>query len=98
MTLGARYYLIGLVLSRSQSQADRLWVRGAPDERITAVEPAVNSDSLRYRLWPFGDCPQNPGSFRSPSSGRSERGGRSVSREEPRPRQGAPGGARASML
>lgn len=55
MTLGARYYLIGLVFSRSQSQADRLWVRVAPDERITAVEPEVNSDDLRYRLWPFGD-------------------------------------------
>ena len=55
MTLGARYYGLGLALSRSQSQADRLWIRVAPDERITAVQPAVASDTLGYRLWPFGD-------------------------------------------
>lgn len=55
MTFGARYYALGLVIGRSQSQADRLWVRVAPDDRITAVEPVVYSDDLRYRLWPFGD-------------------------------------------
>jgi len=55
MTLGARYYALGLVIGRSQSQADRLWVRVDADDRITSVEPAVNSDKLRYRLWPFGD-------------------------------------------
>jgi hypothetical protein len=54
MTLGARYYGLGLVVSRYRTQADRLWVRVAPDDRITAVEPAVNSDKLSYRLWPFG--------------------------------------------
>lgn len=54
MTLGARYYGLGLVLSRYQSQADRVWVRVDADDRITAVETAVNSDKLRYRLWPFG--------------------------------------------
>jgi hypothetical protein len=54
MTFGARYYGLGLVVSRYQTQADRLWVRVAPDDRITAVEPAVNTDKLRYRLWPFG--------------------------------------------
>jgi hypothetical protein len=55
MTLGARYWGLGLVIGRSQSQADRLWVRVAPDDRITAVEPMVASDELHYRLWPFGD-------------------------------------------
>lgn len=55
MTLGARYWGIGFILGRSQSQADRLWVQVAADDRITAVEPAVNSDDLRYRLWPFGN-------------------------------------------
>lgn len=55
MTLGARYWGLGAILGRSQSQADRLWVRVASDDQITAVEPAVNSDDLRYRLWPFGD-------------------------------------------
>ena len=55
MTFGARYYALGLVIGRSQSQADRLWVRVAPDDRITAVEPVVYSDDLSYRLWPFGD-------------------------------------------
>jgi hypothetical protein len=54
MTFGARYYGLGLVMSRYQTQVDRLWVRVAPDDRITAVEPAVNTDELRYRLWPFG--------------------------------------------
>ena len=54
MTFGARYYGLGLVLSRYHTQADRLWVRVAPDERITAVEPDVGTDKLRYRLWPFG--------------------------------------------
>jgi hypothetical protein len=55
MTLGARYYLLGLVIGRSQSAADRLWVKVAPDERITEVDPAVNTDQLHYRFWPFGD-------------------------------------------
>jgi hypothetical protein len=55
MAFGARYYGLGLVMSRYQTQADRLWVRVGPDEQITAVEPAVNTDDLRYRLWPFGD-------------------------------------------
>ncbi len=55
MALGARYYGLGLRIARSQSQADRLWVRVAQDDRITEVEPAVNTDDLRYRLWPFGD-------------------------------------------
>ena len=55
MTLGARYFALGLVIGRRQSQADRLWVRLAPDDRITAVERAVNSGDLEYRLWPFGD-------------------------------------------
>lgn len=55
MTLGARYYLLGLVFGRSQSQGDRLWVKVDSNDQITAVEPAVNSDDLRYRLWPFGD-------------------------------------------
>jgi hypothetical protein len=54
MTFGARYYGLGLVMSRYQNQADRLWVQVAPDDRITAVEPDVGSDRLRYRLWPFG--------------------------------------------
>jgi hypothetical protein len=54
MTFGARYYGLGLVLSRYGTQADRLWVRVDSDNRITAVEPAVNTDKLRYRLWPFG--------------------------------------------
>lgn len=55
MTFGARYYGLGLVIGRSQSQADRLWVRVDPEDRITAVEPVVYSDDLRYRLWPFGE-------------------------------------------
>jgi hypothetical protein len=55
MTLGARYYLIGLVFGRSQSQGDRVWVQVASDDRITAVEPDRNSDDPHYRLWPFGD-------------------------------------------
>jgi hypothetical protein len=55
MTLGARYYGVGLVMGRSQSQGDRVWVRVDPDGRITAVEPNKNSDNLHYRLWPFGD-------------------------------------------
>lgn len=54
MTLGARYYGLGLILSRYGTQADRLWVRVDSDNRVTAVEPAVNTDELRYRLWPFG--------------------------------------------
>jgi hypothetical protein len=54
MTLGFRYYGLGLILSRYETQADRLWVRVDSDNRITAVEPAVNTDKLRYRLWPFG--------------------------------------------
>jgi hypothetical protein len=54
MTLGARYYGLGLVMSRYHAQADRLWVEVAPDDRITAVEPEVGTDRLRYRLWPFG--------------------------------------------
>lgn len=54
MKLGARYYGLGLVFSRYQTQADRLWIKVGPDDRITDVEPAVNSDKLRYRLWPFG--------------------------------------------
>jgi hypothetical protein len=54
MTFGVRYYGLGLVLSRYGTQADRLWVRVDSDNRITAVEPAVNTDKLRYRLWPFG--------------------------------------------
>jgi hypothetical protein len=54
MTFGARYYGLGLVLSGYHTQADRLWVRVAPDERITAVEPDVGTDKLRYRLWPLG--------------------------------------------
>jgi hypothetical protein len=55
MTFGARYYALGLVIGRAQSQADRLWIRVDPDDRVTAVEPVVYSDDLRYRLWPFGD-------------------------------------------
>jgi hypothetical protein len=54
MALGARYYGLGLILSRYETQADRLWVRVDSNDRITAVEPAVNTDELRYRLWPFG--------------------------------------------
>lgn len=54
MTLGARYYGLGLILSRYQTQDDRVWVRVDAGDRITAVETAVNSDKLRYRLWPFG--------------------------------------------
>jgi hypothetical protein len=55
MTFGARYYGLGLVLSRYGTQADRLWVRVDQDNRITGVETSVNTDGLRYRLWPFGD-------------------------------------------
>jgi hypothetical protein len=55
MKLGARYYGLGLVVGRSHAQADRLWIKVAPDDRITAVEPIVYSDDLAYRLWPFGD-------------------------------------------
>ena len=55
MTLGARYYGLGLVMGRGQSYGDRLWIRIDPDDRVTAVEPALNSDELEYRLWPFGD-------------------------------------------
>ena len=55
MTLGARYYGLGLVMGRRQSYGDRLWIRIDPDDRVTAVEPALNSDELEYRLWPFGD-------------------------------------------
>lgn len=54
MTLGARYYGLGLIMSRHHTQADRLWVRVSADDRITAVEPDVGTDRLRYRLWPFG--------------------------------------------
>jgi hypothetical protein len=35
-----------------------LWVRLAPDDRVTAVEPVGHSDDLRYRLRPFGDRPR----------------------------------------
>lgn len=55
MRLGARYYGFGLVMGRSQSYGDRLWVRVDSNDRVTAVDPAVNSDKLEYRLWPFGD-------------------------------------------
>ena len=55
MTLGARYYGLGLVMGRGQSYGDRLWIRIDPDDRVTAVQPAMNSDELEYRLWPFGD-------------------------------------------
>jgi hypothetical protein len=55
MALGARYYGLGLLIGRGQSQADRLWIRLDPDDRVTALEPALNSDDLRYRLWPFGE-------------------------------------------
>jgi hypothetical protein len=55
MTLGARYYGLGLVMGRDHSYADRLWVRLDSNDRVIAVEPAVNSDRLEYRLWPFGD-------------------------------------------
>lgn len=55
MTLGARYYGLGLVMSRAQAADDRLWVRLDQNDRVTSVEPAVNSDKLEYRLWPFGD-------------------------------------------
>ena len=55
MTLGARYYALGLLIGRGQSQADRLWIRLDPDDRVTAIDPEPNSDNLRYRLWPFGD-------------------------------------------
>jgi hypothetical protein len=55
MTLGARYYGLGLLIGRGQSQADRVWIRLDPEDRVTAVEPALNSDQLEYRLWPFGD-------------------------------------------
>lgn len=55
MTFGARYYGLGLVMSRGSSASDRLWVRLDQNDRVTAVEPGLNSDQLRYRLWPFGD-------------------------------------------
>jgi hypothetical protein len=55
MTLGARYYGLGLILSRYHSQADRVWVLVDQDNRITGVETSVNTDDLRYQLWPFGD-------------------------------------------
>jgi hypothetical protein len=55
MTLGARYYGLGLVMERRQSYGDRLWIRIDPDDRVTAVAPELNSDELEYRLWPFGD-------------------------------------------
>lgn len=55
MRLGARYYGVGLLIGRSRSQGDRVWVRVDQDDRITAVEPEKNSDDLHYRLWPFGD-------------------------------------------
>ena len=55
MTLGARYYGLGLLIGRGQSQADRVWFRIDPEDRITGVEPQRNSDQLEYRLWPFGD-------------------------------------------
>jgi hypothetical protein len=55
MTLGARYYGLGLVMRRGRSAADRLWVRLDQNDRIAAVEPGLNSDQLEYRLWPFGD-------------------------------------------
>ena len=55
MTLGARYYALGFIIGRSQSYGDHLLVRVNPDDRITAVQPDVNSDQLRYRPWPFGD-------------------------------------------
>ena len=55
MTLGARYYGLGFVMGRGQSYGDRLWVRIDPEDRVTAVAPALNSDQLEYRLWPFGD-------------------------------------------
>lgn len=54
MKFGARYQGLGLVISRFQTQADRVWVGVAPDGTITSVEPEVNTDKLRYRLWPFG--------------------------------------------
>ena len=37
MTLGARYYGLGLVMGRGQSYGDRLWVRIDPEDRVTAV-------------------------------------------------------------
>lgn len=55
MTLGARYYSLGLVMSRAGSAADRLWVRLDQNDRVASFEPARNSDRLEYRLWPFGD-------------------------------------------
>ena len=58
MTLGGRagprWVGVGLVLSRTHSVADRVWVEVAPDGRIVKVEPLRASDRPRYRLWPFG--------------------------------------------
>lgn len=45
---------VGLVLSRTQGQGDRVWVEVAPDDRILTFLPLKGSSGLRYRLWPFG--------------------------------------------
>jgi hypothetical protein len=55
MTLGARAHLgVGLLLSRTQTVADRVWVEVAPDGRIVSVQALEGSSGLRHRLWPFG--------------------------------------------
>jgi hypothetical protein len=58
MTLGARVGAerlgAGLVLSRTQSVGDRVWVEVSPDGRIVQVEALPASPGLRHRLWPFG--------------------------------------------
>jgi hypothetical protein len=57
MTLGARagprWIGVGLVLSRTRSVGDRVWVEVAPDGRVVDVDPLRASDRPRYRLWPF---------------------------------------------